>query len=257
MIQTSTFIILGITAVLTIFTPIVMAVIWSKKTNAKMKSLFVGAGVFILFVVILESILHSLVLSADSIIYQNTFLYVLYGCLAAAFFEEVGRFVAFRYFLKNEDRKQDAVMYGIGHGGVEMILLVGLSLLSSLLFAWTLNSSGAQEMLKDLSDEVMRQSLLDMIASLQGYGIMNALMTLLERASAMILHIACSVLVFKSVREKNRTLFITAFGFHVLANIPATLAQKQVLTQIWLVEFMILAVALAAGYYAWKEYKKM
>ena len=49
----------------------------------------------------------------------------LYGGLMAGVFEETGRYVSFKWFLKKETRIQDGLSYGIGHGGIEAMLIVG------------------------------------------------------------------------------------------------------------------------------------
>lgn len=66
---------------------------------------------------------------------KQTWLYVLYGALAAGIFEEIPRY----YVLKIMDKKKslgtyDALQYGLGHGGFEMTILVGLTGISH--FSW-------------------------------------------------------------------------------------------------------------------------
>lgn len=50
------------------------------------------------------------------------------SALTAALFEEVGRYVAIRLLVKGERSFRVGVMMGVGHGGIESMLLVGVSL---------------------------------------------------------------------------------------------------------------------------------
>ena len=50
---------------------------------------------------------------------NNIVLYAVYGGLMAAAFEECGRWIAYRTVLKSRmDKDANALMYGVGHGGM-------------------------------------------------------------------------------------------------------------------------------------------
>ena len=74
-----------------------------KKLRAPIASFFVGVGTFVLFALVLESLLHNLIYPTPlgQKIWGNTWLYALYGGAAAALFEETGRIFA----AKTLDRK--------------------------------------------------------------------------------------------------------------------------------------------------------
>ena len=89
---------------------------------------FTGAAVFILFQLVTRIPLIQLVLPGmdwyKETIQSNIWTYGLFLGFTAGLFEEVGRYLAFILILKNLDWK-NAVAFGIGHGGIEAILLVG------------------------------------------------------------------------------------------------------------------------------------
>ena len=153
------------------------------------------------FALVLESWLHSIIFNVLPFIFNNPILYIFYGCLAAAIFEEGGRYLAFKYIMKNVHDKKNAVTYGIGHGGFEMITVVGMTLLSTLMFAFTLNSLGVEGMLDGVNDIQILQMVNDMIASIDAYTVKDVLLSIIERISALILHVSCSVFVFKAVQH--------------------------------------------------------
>lgn len=64
--------------------------------------IFIGCGIFVGFAMILEQICHAIVLTVTGdVIRDNIWLYAIYGGLAAALFEECGRWIAMKFCLKN------------------------------------------------------------------------------------------------------------------------------------------------------------
>ena len=104
--------------------------LWFRRRGGKWIAFLTGAVTFILFALILESILHNLLFLTPlwAVFQGNIWLYGLYGSLATGVFEETGRLLAFKLFLKSEREPITALSYGIGHGGAEAILLVGLTM---------------------------------------------------------------------------------------------------------------------------------
>ena len=153
--------------------------------------------------------------------------------------------------------KKNAVTFGIGHGGFEMISVVGLTLISTLMFALTYNSLGLEGMLTGNNDAEVQAMVIEMVASIDAYSVQNVVQSVLERISALMIHVSCSIFVFKAVHNKQIKSLWIAMGLHILMNIPAALYQKQVITNIWFVEIGILIAACIAGYFAYITYKKM
>lgn len=67
-----------------------------------------------------------------------------YAALAAGLFEETGRLVAMKFFMKKNLDKGNALMYGVGHGGVEAILLVGLTYVNNIVISIMINTGTIQ-----------------------------------------------------------------------------------------------------------------
>ena len=108
-----------------------------RKKGGKWRTFLIGAATFVVSAMVLESILHNLLFLTPlwPILQGNIWLYGLYGGLAAGVFEETGRFLAIKLFLKNEREPITALSYGIGHGGAEAILLVGVTMVNNLVLA--------------------------------------------------------------------------------------------------------------------------
>lgn len=254
MITESTVQLLGLSTFLTIVIPIVIAIAWIIVSKSRIFPLFIGTIIFFVFVMVLESAMHSVVLSTIPIISNKSFLYILYGCLAAGLFEEGGRWVAFRYLIRGNDKKE-AITYGIGHGAIEMILVVGLTLFSTFIFAQSFLTLGIDGMTEGL-DASMVDMVKEMVVSVQVYGVNDVLLNLIERCSALLLHVSCSILVFFSVKEKKINYLVYAFLFHVVMNIPAGMVQQSLITNVWIAEICIVIIACIAGIFAINIYKK-
>jgi len=111
--------------------PLGLAVYFYRKEKISLKAIFVGALVFIVFqlltrmpiLFVLDNQAWFKELSAASLIFSVFFV----GGLSAGLFEETGRFLGFRYLLKDKLSWQNGVAFGIGHGGIEALVLVGLT----------------------------------------------------------------------------------------------------------------------------------
>lgn len=81
--------------------PIALCIIVCRKTKAQISSFFIGASTFVLFAMILEQILHTVVNKvAGTVLAGNIWLYALYAGLAAGIFEETGRYLAMKLCMK-------------------------------------------------------------------------------------------------------------------------------------------------------------
>ena len=129
-----------------------------KKKGAQVSPFFVGCGVFVLFALILESLMHNLVLKVLPVgekIMNSTLLYALYGGLAAGVFEETGRFLAFKTVLKSKlDNDRNALMYGAGHGGVEAVLLLSATYVSYIAMGIMMNMGMVDKLTAGLTGDM-------------------------------------------------------------------------------------------------------
>lgn len=253
MIPASSLVILGSTALFCSLLPIILAFIWTRKKELSMKPFFMGAAFYIFFVLVIESVVNELVFQ-NEILFNNTLFYIIYSCLAAALIEEGSRYIAFKYILK-ENHKEDALTYGLGHGGIEMILIIGISLLSSWMFGMIFNSVGLDAMLSG-SNEVQQSAIVEMITSLKNYGIRESMMCIAERISILVFHLSCSLIVYRAVYKKEKRFFIYALIFHFVMNLPSLLNQRGLISNIWIAEGLIMLIALSSAVLGYKYYRK-
>lgn len=230
MFSFSTIIFLAATGLLSVAIPVICAIIFkSRVKTAHVSALFVGAAAFFVFALVLEQLLHAVMIPLVS---KSDITFVIYGALAAGIFEETGRFAAFKTLLKKQNRPESAVMYGIGHGGCEAVMILGMSALSGAVIAITVNSVGIDEMIKLASagrPELEETARLQ-IEAYAGFGLSNMLLSLYERAMAMALHISLSVLVFEGAKTKGRAwLYPVCVLVHAACDVPSAMYQRGLL----------------------------
>ncbi len=207
--------------------PVAVFLIWKKK-DVRIRPAVVGAVVFVVFSQVLEGIPKLIFFNGTTelskYVWWHTWAYVLIGCLQAGIFEETGRFVAFRFFLKKYDDPRDSVTYGIGHGGIESIIVLGLTALSSIAMAAAVNSGTLEQSLAGLG-EAQLKSVEMQISALADYGFVRMILEVSERIVAMALHISLSVVVFYGVRRSRLLYLFIAMIFHAVFDVPAALYQ--------------------------------
>ena len=186
--------------VLSMGVPIALFIAGRVKLKARISSFFIGAGTYLLFAMLLEQQLHVLVIQFCGLNAQSRpWLYYVYAALAAAVFEETGRLIAMKFWMKKWLDFPNALMYGIGHGGVEAILIGGLSGISNLVSMLMINSGAMQNTLAALPAESANQTV-SQLSALWTTPAPLFFVSGIERISAIILHIGLSLLIYRAVK---------------------------------------------------------
>lgn len=159
--------------------------------------------------------------------------------LTSGLAEEPARWLVLRFAARRDRRWRHGVLFGIGHGGIEALLLVGLQLIGT---AALLMAGPA------LTDDLARQPGVAAAVEAQLDGVRAApfepVLALWERALAITFHVAASVLVVRSVRDGRVGPLLVAIVVHVAFNGAAVMAVTAGLTPV-LVE--VLLSVLTAG----------
>jgi uncharacterized membrane protein YhfC len=230
----------------------VLAFIFFRKKNpdAKKTSVLVGALTFIISALVLEKLLHAAVFKAfGTALNANIWLYALYGGLAAAVFEETGRLLAMKYAMKGSLNKLNSVMYGIGHGGIESVIIVGLSYLSLILVAVYLNNAPAEKISVLMAKSPALFQQIQAIAAVPAF---TLYLSGIERIAAFALQISLSYLVYRAVVEKKTKLFLAALGLHFFVDASAVIMAKY--APAYITELYLLSAVSTVSYYAFRKY---
>ena len=221
---------MAVNAVLGIAIPVCLSVYLVRKHHARLSTILIGAGTFILFALVLESIMHQLVLKGPhgASILDNTLRYAIYGGLAAGVFEETGRFLSMKFLMKKEPSAPlPGVAYGIGHGGVEMLIIFGITMINNLVISALINSGQTDVIFSKVPDEAVEQ-LRSQLDQLQTIGAGTLIIGIWERFSALVLHLGLSMMVWVAVRKGGKWLWLfpAAIALHAIVDAGAVLLQK-------------------------------
>lgn len=221
--------------------PIAAMIVFKIKNRQEvwLPSALIGAGTFIVFALILEQILHTIMLP---VVQHSVLMYTVYGALAAGIFEETGRFVAYKSLMRNNLSVKNGIMMGIGHGGIEAIILVGLTYFSYAALTIMVNSQGLEPVIELLAagnpDAV--EPTRTQLEALTQIGFANMAMSLYERLLAMTFHVCLSVIVYHSVAKIGKLwLYPLAILLHAAMDAPAALYQTGALPSVMFVEILM------------------
>ncbi len=246
--------ILALNVLLGLALPLGLLFYLRKKLPSPVMPFFAGCLTFFLAVMVLESMFHSLVLTGPfgQKIWETPWLYALYGGLAAGIFEETGRLLAMKLLKKKYPQPQTALMYGAGHGGIEVLLVMGVTMAQNLVYALMVNAGQTQAILAPLPQaqaEVLAQGL----ESLAVTPAAMFLVSPVERLIALVLHMSLSVLVWRAANGKTG-MYFAAVGIHALVDASAVLLQQYginvLLIELCLVVIDAAVVLLARRVYA-------
>lgn len=243
----------GISGVIAFALPIVLAVLCCRRSRNALFAVAVGAVCFTLGAIVLESAFHQLVLAFIPGLTENALLYIVYGCLAAGLFEETARLIGLRFLCKRDASPVTGFSYGVGHGGIEAILLVGVTVLNNFIIMLTVNGGSVDSLLTGATEEqsslVMAQ--LEQLAALPSTTFLAAGV---ERIIAISMHIALSVLIWMVVTKRLPMWgYPLSIALHAVSNIPAAMYQTGMIG-LWTSELLtavlvVCIVFLVRGFY--------
>lgn len=138
---------------------------------------------------------------------------VVFLGLSSGLWEETARYAAFRWWAKDARSWRKAVLLGAGHGGIEAILL-GVLVLVNLIILISLRG-------RDLANVVPAEQLELAAQQVQAYWSAPwnlILLGALERAFAIPMHLALSVIVWQTIARRQIWWLAVAILWHALAN---------------------------------------
>lgn len=216
MIETNVIIGLIFSVVICFLVPIISLIYFTIKYKKIPKSFIIGMLVFFISQVVIRIPILNYVLPNSMWFIKmstNPYLYGIFLGLTAGIFEEVGRFIAFKYILKKNDKWIDGVSYGLGHGGIEAILITGFSCLNLLIGCIMINNG---TLINQSSNTALNTLYNQCIGLTVGGGFISGF----ERISAMAIHIGLSMIILYGVRNRKIVYLFISILIHTLVNAP-------------------------------------
>jgi uncharacterized membrane protein YhfC len=216
-------------ALISLTVPFVVYGVCRRRMVLSPRNVMLGAGVFVLFALVLESAMHWYVLKHNPVtsawLGKHIWGFTIYAAGAAALYEETGRYLAMRLLVKRTGDPGTAVAYGIGHGGAESIIVGALSQITALFLAVMLNFGKLDALLANKISPAALAKLHEQFAHLN---FPMALVGGMERVCALLIQIALSLLVWRAVACRQIRWYFAALAAHAGIDSIAALTQKGV-----------------------------
>lgn len=240
-------------AVIFIAAPVIMALIWKIRKKEPFTTILIGAAAFMVFALILEKPIQNAVLFPMSMgipkhaisrfFAENPVLLCLAVGLFPGLFEETGRLIAFKTVLKKRVNKETSISYGIGHGGFEVILILGITYIQYIIYAVMINSGTFGAVTDQVAAQAPEQlgSVKAVVDLLTGFSLADLGIAAFERIFAVLFHIGASILVFYACRDRKRFwLYPAAIVIHTGMDFIGALSIFNVINMpAWLLEIVI------------------
>jgi uncharacterized membrane protein YhfC len=235
--------------------PIVVAIVARRRLGVGWRYFLYGAAIFFVFQLLTRVPAVQVIqlaigpqLEASPVLLW-TWLVVL--AFSAGVFEEVGRYVGYRVFMRREEKTwPKGVMYGIGHGGLESMLLIGGLMLATLINIQVLASGGLEQVPPEQRELAQQQ--LSQLASQPAW---LPLLGAWERLWTLPIHVALSVIVLQVFRRQRAIWLLWAILAHGTVNLVA-IGMAQVLGRSpaasVVTELVVAAFGLAALWTIWR-----
>ena len=254
---------LVITIILMVILPFGFFLYWRRKHKQQTNLTYLMAGVigFIVSARILELGVHYFCILADNpvsrFILGSTAAYVLYGTVMAGVFEECGRHIILKYIMKKNRTRENAVLYGIGHGGIEVLAVLLPAMITFFVIAVLFSGEDMETALRTLN--ITEETAAAALPSVQAaaafdYGMMAA--NVIERVFAMLLHISLTVVVFYGILCAKKGYLPLAILLHMLMDTFPALYQRG-MVPLWSVEVWAAVCTILIGCISVKLYRKM
>jgi ABC-2 type transport system permease protein len=168
--------------------------------------------------------------------------------LSAGLCESVARAIGYGLLFRfgQAQKREDSLMVGLGHGGIEAMLIGGVLLAATVSSLWVMRGMDLTTLNlppEQLAAIETQLTLLDgsPLAVFPAYG---------ERLIALALHVFLSVLVWMAFKARQPLYFLAAVGYHSLFDATAVYASQFLET--WQTALLILLLALPAFVLLWR-----
>jgi len=201
--------------------PIIVAIIMRRRLGVAWRYFGYGALIFFLFqiisrvpiVAIVGQVLAPQLKSSQGLLW----IWLIVLAATAALFEEIGRYIGYRWLMKREEKTWNkAVMYGLGHGGLESMVVISGRALVSLVNILVLSTGKLAAL-----PTAQHAQALQLLATVNAQPVWYPLLALWERLWTVPMHIALSVIVLQVFRRGQMRWLWLAMLAHFLIDFTA------------------------------------
>lgn len=225
MVPVTTTIACVITLFVSLILPLLLAFGFARKSRKQgiLSAWLLGAAGFLITQIAIRLPILSAISAQDWFIrfsQEHLFLYALSLAFTAGLFELVGRFVVAK-ILQKKLTVNRALAAGLGHGGIEAIIIIGLAYVNNLVYIFMINAGTFDAMLSQLpADQAAAMEIIRV--ALLTTGAPMFLLAGFERILTMVNQLALSMIVCWGVYSgKVRKCLLICLGIHTLMDLTA------------------------------------
>lgn len=248
MISTSLIATFLVAALFSTLAPIAIALFVRRRLHPAWKWIALGAGAFAasqLFTRVPAVVLIAQALGDRLKQPVTQWVWIAALCITAGLFEETARWLCFRYPMKDAREWRNAIALGVGHGGIESIVMVGLSQLGSIVTILLINA-GKLGALVPADKAAALDKVKETFVTMSWW---TPLLAVWERGVSLTFHIAASVLVLQTFVRGQRRWYWMSVALHAASNAAAVIVMKLegavwaevALTPFWILSAWIIA----------------
>ena len=207
-----------------LFVPVIIAIVWKVKKKERFTTILIGAATFIVFALVLEKSIQNVLVfptqmglplhGAAKFLNARPILWALVLGLFPGVFEETGRLVAFKTVLRKRKNRETGISYGIGHGGIEVMLILGLTYITNIAYAVMINTGVYGNLIAQAAAQAPEQVIWQkhdtgimgytVAAQLAAFSAGDLAIGVVERIFAFMFHTGASIIVFYACKDKKK-----------------------------------------------------
>lgn len=254
MVQSGTVLAIIFNIIVAFGLPLVLLVILLKRDLRLWRPVFVGAVVFVVFQVIFRIPLMMEVLPKTqwfAHLMQFPISYGIFLGFTAGLAEEIGRYIGYRTALHGQTSWITGIAFGVGHGGIEAMILVGLVNVNDLMFSLSINRGEFHAVVSSVRENIVVR-IYTHLTHLEPF---DTMLSGLERISVMFIQIAMSLMVLYGAKTKNAAWLMLAIFVHTFVDAPVVILPKIFNFNVYKIELFIAACAVGCLIYILKARK--
>lgn len=238
--------------------PVALAIFWLVKKKERITTVLLGAVAFVLFALIIEKLIQNALLFPSVLGLPNHVISTFFNAhpvilaflvgLFPGVFEETGRLIVFKTVLRKRTNKETSISYGIGHGGIEVALLLGITYVNYIAYAIAINTGAftaiVDQVLAQAPDQIAQVE--QTVSLLTTFSFGKLLLDVVERIFAVSFHIGASILVFYACKDKKKFwLYLLAIAIHTAMDFTAGLVIFNVISiPAWGLELIVAIIGI-------------
>ena len=262
MVSTATILFVVFSLFVSLILPVLLLILFAarnKKQGIVSAWLLGASGFFVTQILIRLPILTALQSQSWFLAFarNHLFLYAFGLAFTAGLFELAGRFAVAKCLRKNLTYKR-SLAAGLGHGGIEAMILIGMTYVNNLIYIAMINSGAFDMVLAQTSAMGVDVSQLELIRE-QLLNTAPALFLLggFERILAMIAHAAMSMVICWGMYSKKvLPCLLTALGIHTFIDLTAGLSLVLPQTTAYVVIYAILIAVAGLSLWILKDIRR-